>query len=186
MMYFDFIFNSLRVGLVFLLLTAHRFRNFCGLTRFFICVTSMLLIVVLGISSTFSNIDRTACEVLALCFFISIAIPLSFFGTAKLIKNRYRPAVFVLLLALFLFVLCITFMIGYVVTGVIYSNVMPPIVPTLLQILMIGSVLSLVIYLINLPFLIVGFVVPFYRKRICDFLRLQTNIEVENSLGLSA
>jgi hypothetical protein len=175
---FDVTFQSFSIGLAVLWLTMHKFSDYNGLTRYFLGLAVMTFVLFLSIRSTYPNYSTKTAQIFSLCFFISIFMLFGFSLTGKYCKKQYRPKTFILWLALFMPVCGIAAMIGYIIFECIVTNSFPdPIV--LIMVLVSGFISGILIYALNVPFLIMGFVSPFFRERFCNILRLKPVDEID-------
>ena len=170
---FGTLFQSLAIGLTILWLIAHKFEKFGGLPRFFIAFAVMMVISFLGILSLYTDFENEVFLILALFAFMTIAMLLGFAMSVKLCRKVYRPKAFLLWLGLWLPLCCLFAMIGFVVVGMIITKSVPPTEALLLQIPIVGLFFGVFLYIVNLPFMILGFASPLYRERFCACLRLK-------------
>ena len=169
---FDVLFSSFVIGLTVLWLTAHKLGKFRGFVRFLLCLAVMIIIVLLGMFPSLIDFDRTIAIMLVMYCFVAGVMLLGFAVVRKLCKNRYRPKAFMLWLALCLPVCGIIALVGYIIVAMIIVQDVPPlqIIPL---IFIYGLIIGLLLYIINLPFMIVAFMSPFYRERFCACLKLK-------------
>jgi amino acid transporter len=169
-------FQCFAIGLTVLWLTAHKFRKLHGLLRFLLYLAIMVLVLLLGFFSSLSDFNNRTAMVLLLFIPTTIAMLFGFACAGKFCRKKYRPKAFMLWSLLSMPICGIIAMMGYIISVMVFMNETPP-KEIFIQVFIVGLIVGLLLYALNLPFLIVGFVSPFYRERFCDFLRLKTELE---------
>ena len=171
-------FYSFLIGFSIFWLTMHKFSKYHGMVKFFIYLIIVALILSIGIFTTFSDLDRTIALMFTLIILLASISLLGFVLAGKKCKNQYRPKKFMFWLAIFLSVLGILALLAYVGVGnAIMNSTMQS--EDVLTVLLVGPLTGLFIFTIHLPFMIMGFTIPFYRERFCKYFGLQ-NIIVDN------
>jgi hypothetical protein len=132
----------------------------------------MIIISFLGVLSLYTDFDSEALFILAMFAFMTSALLMGFVVVKRFCKSRYRPTCILLWLGLWLPICCICAIIGLFGVGMIIMESTPP-KEALLQIPIIGLFFGLFLYVVNLPFMILGFVSPFFRDRFYTCLNLK-------------
>jgi len=178
----DVTIYSFIIGLSIFWLTVHKFSKYHGIVKFFLSLIIMTSILSIGIFTTFSDLNKTIALV-PIFFILLVSISLLGFVLAgKMCRNQYKPKKFMLWLVVFLPALGIIAMFGYLYIG---NAIMNSTMQTrdVVMVFIAGPLIGLFIYAMHLPFLIMGFNVPFYRERFCKYFGLQ-NIVEDNEAGL--
>jgi hypothetical protein len=180
---FDALFHSLMVGLAVLWLIANKLKEFRGIVRFLIALGIMVIISSLGILSLYMGFEsrkRTFLMLLMLAF-ITGAILLSFIISGKFCRKKYRPLAFLLWLGLWLPLCSVIALILFTGIGLAIMGSGPTLKQAMTQIPIVGLIMGLFLYILNLPFMILGFVHPFFRERFCACLNLKSMPAVTDS-----
>ena len=172
---FDTLFYSMLIGIAVLWLTANYLEKFGGFIRFLLAFGTVLIVACFGTLSYYAGFSRDTFLFSVLFVFITLALLLAMTVSSFLCGKRYQPVRFLLWLGLWVLVGSIlAISIFYVVltlgtgTRPSWSNF-----PQMILMLVIpGSIFALVLYVLNLPFLILGFAHPFFRERFCACLNL--------------
>ncbi|MHC4581892.1 MAG: hypothetical protein ACYS14_10575 [Planctomycetota bacterium] len=173
---FDTVFHSMAVGIAVLWLVESYFDRFGGFVRFLMFFGTLVAVACLGILSYSTELSDEVALFLSLLVFFSITVLGATTAAGKLCKGQYRPLRFMLWLALWTIVAGMVTMHGfYVVGNLIMSsgNSVPYNLEALLMVTFVGLVFGLCLYVLNLPFMILAFTNPFFRKRFHNCLRLQ-------------
>ena len=169
---FDITFQSFTIGLALLWLTAHKFSKYHGLLRIFLSLIIMTLVLIMGILSIIADFNKTTELMFILFIFVAFATLLAFAFAGKYCRKEYHPKRFMLWLVLFLPIWSMIAMAGYLLVGnAIMNSSANPLEFVMATIA--GLIFGLLIYALNLPFLIMGFVSPFFRERFCACLGLK-------------
>jgi hypothetical protein len=176
----DLLLQSFVISLVILWLLAKQFEAFSGFVRLFLALGVFAVVAVLGITSNYLGSFRES--IILVVFLISSGLILLFamIAASKLCKGLYLPKHFMLWLVLFMPVCGIIAMIGCVIVSVIIMHSVPPLKALLSQVPIIGLCFGLLIYVINLPFMILPFGDPFFRERFCACLNLKSKSATTN------
>lgn len=179
---FDVIFYSTLIGLSFLWLISHKLSKLSGSMRFVLSLIFMILILSAGIFSSLSPFSKTAGQVSLFAVFIIIALLAGLACAGKLCKRKYNPIAFTLWLVICMPVLSIISMFLFFVIGsaVTNSDVRAQV---LIEVAVVGFIIGLLLFVINLPFLILGFAIPFYRERLCGCLGLKGVDEIDSIMA---
>ncbi|RKY09073.1 MAG: hypothetical protein DRP66_03070 [Planctomycetota bacterium] len=174
---FDVMFNSFTIGMATVWLVSHKFA---GLNRFVIFLLSlivMVLVYALGIFS-FSGLEFTSEAIVVTIFFciVTAATFLAFALTGWRCRRRYTALRFMLWLALWCPVLCLTAMLAYALTVfiimiVIMGRSFP--MEAIIQIPLVGLLIGGILYLLLLPYMILVLNSDLFRRRFYGCFRLK-------------
>ena len=174
---FDAMFQSMVVGTASLWLMAGYLNKLSSVVRFLVSFAIVLIVVGLGMLS-YHDIPATALSLFAILLVLLIGVLLvSMIASGLLCRRRYKPFRFMLWLALWILVggvavFCFTYVIF--ILAIVPGSSRPHLSQLILSILMPGVIFAAFLYAINLPFMVLGFVHPFFRERLCACLGLQT------------
>lgn len=182
---FDAMFQSMVVGTASLWLMGGYIEKLGGVVRFLVSFAVVLIAAGLGILSYY-NVPSTVLFPFSILLVLLIGVLLvSMIASGLLCRRRYRPFCFMLWLALWILVgsvaaFCLTYVIFILVA--VPDSSRPHLSQLILSILMPGVIFAAFLYAINLPFMVLGFVHPFFRERLCACLGLQTVTDAPASL----
>jgi len=173
---FDTVFHSMAVGIAVLWLVANYFDRFGGFVRFLMFLGTLVAVACLGILSYSTEFSNEAALFLAMLVFFSITVLAATTAAGKLCRGEYRPLRFMLWLALWNIVASLFTTFGFFVVGNLIMSSGgsgPDILQAILMLVLVGLAFGLCLYVLNLPFMILGFANPFFRKRFNACLRLK-------------
>jgi hypothetical protein len=171
---FDAVFQSLAIGMAVLWLLAPRLASLHGFARFLLSLCIMAGTAFLGVLSVGWDARETA----LLFLFPALVGGVLLAGAAaagRLCRWRYLPGRFMLWLGLCVVagttaVTCVFFLAVLTVT----RSGLPDLGTMVWQIGLVGSMMGLCLYVLSVPFMILGFVHPFFRDRLRTCLSLRT------------
>jgi hypothetical protein len=172
---FSLFFESLVVGVGLLWLNADRLGQYRGLMR---PVLSLGLILVAGGAGVVSYglaSSRDAAPFLASIVVMGVVLLIALAAARRLAHRRYQPLRFMLYLGL-ASILCATggiigVFLGLAVVGGLYGASNPQSIVA--EAIRPGLVLGVCLYAINLPYMLLMFSSPFFRRRFQDWLGVQ-------------
>lgn len=173
---FGTVLQSMTVGTAVLWLVAGYFTGFRGLIRYLLAFGTVVLVAACGILSYSAELSNETA--LFVVFFIFLtAIFLTALAVSRAVcRRRYGPKRFMLWLALWTLVVGMPGTVGFVISGhLIMSSSLSMIRLSefLLAIFVVGPILGLGLYLLNLPFMVVGFTNSLFRARLCGCLGIE-------------
>ncbi len=174
---FDTVFHSLSVGIAVLWLVANYFDRFGSFVRFLMSFGTLVAVACLGILSYSTEFSNEAALFLAMLVFLSIAVLGATTTAGKLCRGKYRPLRFMLWLALWTILTSLFTMFGFFVVGTLIMSsggLAQYNLEMILMLILVGLACGLCLYVLNLPFMILGFANPFFRERFCACLGLQS------------
>jgi len=173
-MQFNLLFNSLTVGITLLWLLAHKLGNRNRFITFLLALIIMIVISIIG-QATNGKFSEQTIIFLSFIIVLSLAVLISFVLAGWRCRTNYNGLRFILWLALWSIIASLAAMMIFMVFAWIVQR--PPInmlKSILLQVLIMGLVTGLLLYAINLPFMILAFYSPFFRERFYACLRLKS------------
>ena len=173
---FDTIFHSMTVGITVLWLVVQYFEKFGGFVRFLLSFVTVVIVAGLGTLSYSTEFSSEMFLFLAFFAFLTITILCATTAAGKLCHWKYRPLSFMLWLALWTLLGSLITTFGFFIVGtlIMSSGSRPDILAAVLMLSLVGLILGLCLYVINLPFMILGFANPFFRERFYACLRLKS------------
>ena len=174
--YYDTLFQSMVIGLAVLWLVSNYPKKLSGAARFFFAFGIVLTVESLGTLPYYIAYSRDTFMFSVLFVVITLALLLAMTLSGILCRKRYAPGRFMLWLALWILLECIlSISVFHIAIRLTISSI--PSWSYLLQVLLsaiiTGSIFGLLVYMLNLPFMILGFAHPFFRKRYCLCLGLK-------------
>ncbi len=170
---FDTVFHSAAVGVAVLWLVANYFCRFGGFVRFLMCFGTLLAVACLSIQSYSGERSRETPLFLALLFFTALAMLGAITLSRRLCGGKYLPVRFMLWLALWTILGSCVAMVGFIIVASMITSGGPHLSEAILILIVGGSILGLCLYVLNLPFMLLGFAHPFFRERFCACLSLK-------------
>lgn len=185
---FDLLFYPLAIGVTLLWLAAPVLGRRWGAVRILAAVVLMMAVAGLAIVSygTASS-DETVLS-MALLGFLDAALALTPAAAARLCRRSYRPVVFMLWLAVWLIVGSVLAVLGLLAV-LMLRNGGPDLgeLPRLVQQGMVaGAIFGLFLYVLYLPYMLLGFASPFFRARLQACLNLQPSESGEDGSSFVA
>ncbi len=175
---FDVMFNSFAIGMATVWLVSHKFA---GLNRFIIFLLSLIVmgcVYALGIFS-FSGLEFTSETIVITVFFciVTAATLLAFALAGWRCRRRYTALRFMLWLALWCLVLCLTAMFAYaLIAFIIIAAIMGQSISIgsiFIQIPLVGLIIGVILYLLLLPYMILVLNSDLFRRRFYGCFRLK-------------
>jgi len=170
---FDTVFRSMLIGIAVLWLIVNYFKRSGGFIRFLLSFVTVVLVAGLGTLSYSTEFSNETTLFLAVFAFITFGMLTAIVITRKLCKGKYRPVCFLLWLALWTLICSIFATMGFLIVGSLIMSSGPDFFEATTFVILVGSILGLSLYVLNLPFLILGFAHPFFRERLCACLNLR-------------
>ncbi len=173
---FSIVVQSMIIGIAILWLMADYIGKFGGLVRFLLSMAIIVFIACFEILSYSTIFSDEMVLLLALFVFITFAMLAAITLSKRMCGKKYSQVRFMWWLALWTLVFIILAALGlFVVTGLIIPSSWPSnFLSVLSEIAVVGLIFGLFIYVLNLPFMILGFVNPFFRERFLTCLRLKS------------
>lgn len=170
---FGVIFNSMAVAVTVLWLMANSLTKFNGAVRFLLSLVIVMVIACLGTLSYSTEFSSEMALILVLLIFMALTMLAAITLSRRLCSGKYRPVRFMLWLTLWMLLVSLISTLGFsIVLSIIMSSGQGFSELTLMAALA-GLIFGLCLYVLNLPFFILGFAHPFFRMRICAALGLK-------------
>jgi MFS family permease len=164
---FGIIFNSMAVSVTVLWLIANSFARFGGAIRFLLSFGIVVTIAGLGTLSYTTELSNETAMFLALFIFMALTMLIAITLSRRLCGGKYRPVCFILWLAFWMLLVSLIATFGFIIVGSIIMSSRPDLSVALLMFILAGLIFGLCLYVLNLPFMIMGFAHPFFRERLC-------------------
>jgi hypothetical protein len=171
---FSLIFTSMAVGVTVLWLIANYFVRFGGAVRFLLSFGTMVIIATLSTLSYVTEFSDETTMFLALFVFMALTMLVAITLSRRLCGGKYRPVCFMLWLALWTLLGSTFATFGFLIVASMIMSSGPDLAEAILMLTLAGLILGLALYVLNLPFMILGFAHPFFRERFCACLRLKS------------
>ena len=171
---FGIIFNSMAVGVTVLWLIANSFARFGGAIRFLLSFGTVVIVAGLGTLSYSTEFSNETAMFLALFIFMTLTMLVAITISRRLCGGKYRPVFFLLWLALWVLLGSLVAMFGVLIVGSIIFSSGLDISGAIFMLILAALIFGLGLYVLNFPFMILGFANPFFRKRFCACLGLES------------
>lgn len=173
---FDTVVQSMALGTAVLWLIGGYFSSLQGSARFLLSFVTVVLVAGMGVLSYCAEFSHETFLFLTLFAILTVTLLAAITVTRAVCKARFRPTRFMLWLALWMLLGGIVAMCGFYIAGSYIMSSGPSmsnISQTLVMIIVAGPILGFGLYLLNLPFMILGFANPFFHERLCGFLSVK-------------
>jgi hypothetical protein len=173
---FDTLFQSMVIGIAVLWLTADYLEKLGGTVRFFFSFGAVVIVASLGALSYYSGFSTDTFLFSILFAVMTLALLLAMTLSSLLCRKRYRPGRFMLWLGLWGLVGSILAVgVSYMVFALAprARSSWPDLFQIILAIVLPGVIFAVFLYVLNLPFMILVFTHPFFRRRFCACLGLK-------------
>jgi MFS family permease len=171
---FDTVFHSAAVGVAGLWLVANYLHRFGGFARFFMSFATSVAVACLGVFSYSIELSNETVVMLALLALMALMMLVAITLARKLCGGEYRPVCFMLWLALWTVLGSLVAMLGFIVVGSIIMSGGPDLSEGIMIVVLGGSIIGLCLYVLNLPFMVLGFTNPLFRERLFACLGLKS------------
>lgn len=172
---FGLIFDSIVVGVTVLWLTAMSLIKYKGHIRFLLSFVIMLIVGAINLLSYSIDLSREFLAFMTFFFFIALTMLTAIALSRRFCRGEYRPVRFMLWLALWVIVCSMLNIFGFIVVmSIIFSSWPEFSAQAIFAFALATLVICLFLYLLNLPYMILGFVNSFFRERFCACLNLKS------------
>ncbi len=169
----DTVFHSAAVGVAILWLVTNYFDRFGGFVRFLMSLGILVAVACFGILSYSFELPNETALYFTLLVFVAVTMLVAITLSWRLCGGKYRPARFMLWLALWTLLVSLVAMLGFIVVSSIIMSSWPGLSEGISIVLLGGLTFGLYLYALNFPFMILGFTNPFFRERFCACLGLK-------------
>ena len=171
---FNMMFNSLVVGITVLWLVGHKLGNRNRFVTFLLALIVVIVVGYVGLISYSVDSDETT-MFLSLLAILALAVLISFVLSSWRCREHYNGLRFILWLGFWTVIISIIAILTFMVVMFGFEGRLPRnVTDMLLQVLVVGLVIGLLSYVINLSFMILALSSPFYRERFYACLRLKS------------
>lgn len=179
----DTLITSYTIGLTVLWLLAHKIGNRNRLVTFFSAFGIVASLALVGLISYLGlEFSQQGISIFMVQIIMTCAILLGFVLASWRCRNRYSGLRFMVFFAFGTLATCFVGMLVFYFILLSIQGVSSVQFDTVLLLASTaGLVLGLFSYLINLPFMILGFINPFFRKRLHACLRLKSMPAIADS-----
>ncbi len=172
---YDPLFVSYTVGIAVLWLLAHKLGNRNRFVTFLLALIIMIVVGFVGLTSySMGEFSNETTLFLAFLAVLALAVLVGFVLAARLCQKHFNALRFMLWLALWTVINSVAAMLTFMVIMFLVQSRPNNMIPILLQILIFGLVAGLLLYVINLPFMILALSSSFFRERFYACLRLKS------------
>jgi len=172
---FNMMLNSLVAAITFLWLFADKLGRFNPWIAFFLAFALITMFFLLGIVSYLGfGFSQNAVVSLAMLTVLALGMLLGFVLAGWRCRKRYGPVRFMLWLAVSMVVVCLASMLMLYVIVCLVQKAPIPISTILFVASLVGLILAICLYLINLPYMILALWSSFFRERFYACLRLKS------------
>jgi hypothetical protein len=170
---FSLIFHSMAVGITVLWLITNYLSNFRVAIRFLLSFVTVMIVAGVGILSYTAELSKET----AMFMILFILMILTMLGAITLSRwfcsGKYRPVRFMLWLVLWTLICSLVATFGLFIIFWLLFQSGPVFFQAILMFIVAGSVFGLWLYVLNFPFMILGFISAFYRERFCACLYIK-------------
>jgi len=173
---FDTVFYSMAVGITVLWLVLNYFEKFGGFVRFLLSFITIVAVAALGTLSYSTEFSNEMVLFLAFFGYLTITMLGAITAAGKLCYWKYRPLNFMLWMALWTLLCSLITTFGFFIVGTAITSSGPglDILEAIKMLSLVGLIIGLCLYVLILPFMILGFANPFFRERLKTCLQLKT------------
>ena len=171
---FNMMLNSLVAAITFLWLFADKLGRFNPWIAFFLAFALITMFFLLGIVSYLGfGFSQNGVVALAMLTVLALGMLLGFVLAGWRCRKHYGPVRFMLWLAVWMVVICLASVLVFYVIVLSVEQAPIPISTILFVASLVGLILAVCLYLINLPYMILALRSSFFRERFYACLRLK-------------
>ena len=166
--------DALVVGMAVLWLLAYKLGNRNRFVSFLLALVVLVAATIVAIVSYQAWSSQAAFQIFIIQAMGIVTMLLVFVLTGWRCRKRYGPWRFMLWLALWTMVVSIVGMTTFFLIVEGSSDPAEELIRQMPQVLLVGSIFAVYIYMLNLPFMILAFASPFFRERFYAYFRLKS------------
>jgi hypothetical protein len=170
---FDPLFYSFASGIALLWLLGHKLGNRNRFITFLLALLIMTAVSIVG-QASYGGFSEQRIIFIIFMISLSLAVLISFVLSGWRCRHDFNGKRFTLWLAPWMVLSTLAAMTIFMTVMFVYQGVPGRITPVLLQMLVTAVLVGLVLYVINLPFMIMALNSPLYRERFYACLRLKS------------
>lgn len=171
---FNIIFHSIAVAVTVLWLVAHYFKKFSSFVRFLLSFAAVVIVSGLGTLAYSTELSLEMGLFLSLFVLMTFTMLIAIALSRRFCGETYHPIRFLLWLVPWMLLGSLVTSSVFIVIGFIVFSSGPGSALAILIFIFAGLIFGLFLYMLNLPFFILGFVHPFFRERFCSCLGVHT------------
>jgi hypothetical protein len=171
---FSTLYQSLIIGIALLWLMSDYIGRFGVFAKFLLSSVIMFVTVSLCVLSYSTSFTEDVAVLLTLFTCMTFALLFAITFSRLMCKQKYSQKRFMVWLALWMLLLgSLATIMFFIMVSLIQSSWPSNLISEFSSVAGIGLIFGLVVYVFNLPFMIMGFVNPFYRERFLTCMRLK-------------
>lgn len=181
-MQFDLLFYPLAIGVTLLWLAAPVLRRCRSAMRLLMALALMIGVAALGLVSYGTESSDATTLLLTTLAFLGVVAILAPAGAARLSGRSVHPVVFMLWLAVWMVVgssITTLAILGVAISVLSSGPSMSELSQLVPQMIVAAAILGVSLYLLYLPYMLLGFVSPFFRTRLRACLNMDRSDESE-------
>ncbi|MGB2863669.1 MAG: hypothetical protein WBC05_10130 [Sedimentisphaerales bacterium] len=169
---FRVLIDALAIGMAVLWLLAYKLGNRNRFVSLLLALVVLIAATIVSVVSYQAWSSQAAFQVFVIQALGIVTMLLVFVLTGWRCRKRYGPFRFMLWLALWTMVISLVGMITYFLISVGPS--VEELIEHISEVLVAGLILAICIYMLNLPFMILAFASPFFRRRFYAYFHLKS------------
>lgn len=169
---FRVLIDALAIGMAVLWLLAYKLGNRNRFVSLLLALVVLIAATIVSVVSYQAWSSQAAFQVFVIQALGIVTMLLVFVLTGWRCRKRYGPWRFMLWLALWTMVISLVGMITYFLISVGPS--VEELIEHISEVLVAGLILAICIYMLNLPFMILAFASPFFRRRFYAYFHLKS------------
>jgi len=179
---FSALIDALAIGMAVLLLLAYKLGNRNRFVSFLLALIVLVAATIVAIVSYQAWSSGMAFEICVIQALGIVTMLLVFVLAGWCCRKRYGPWRFMLWLALWTIVISLVAIITYFLISEGPSDPLEELIRQLPQVLLVALIFAFCIYVLNLPFMILAFVTPFFSERFYAYFHLKS-MPISSSSG---
>lgn len=175
-MQFDLLFYPLAIGITLLWLAAPVLGRYRSIMRLLMALALMMGVAALGLVSSGTESSEATTLLLTILAFLGAVAILAPVGAARLSGRSVHPVVFMLWLAVWMVVgssIATLGTLGVAMSVLSWGLSMSELLRLVPQLITFAAILGVSLYLLYLPYMLLGFVSPFFRTRLRTCLNME-------------
>jgi len=162
------------VGMAVLWLLAYKLGNRNRFVSFLLALVVLVAVSIVAVVSSQAWSSRAALGLLVIQALGIATMLLVFVLAGWHCRKRYGPWRFMLWMALWTIVISLVGMITFFLIAEGASDPSEELIRQIPQVLLVGFIFAICVYMLNLPFMILAFVTPFFRERFYAYFHLKS------------
>ena len=171
---FRVLVDALAIGIAMLWLLAYKLGNRNRFISFLLALVVLVAVSVVVVVSSQAWSSRAALGLLVIQALGIATMLLVFVLAGWHCRKRYGPWRFMLWLALWTMVISIVAFLTFFLIAVGPSGPAEELIRQIPGVLLVGLIFAICVYMLNLPFMILAFVTPFFRERFYAYFHLKS------------